>query len=261
MKKSLFYPLFSAFVLLISELSGGEVLISLSKPKEFYAAKYIKAQPDGSLLVKRGGISSRKKVPVSTGKRYRVSCSIRTLSSAGGKARIGVNPWSNGVPANISGVLPVKGTETEVVRAISASDKVIYLKDCSKWQKVPTRIVFDIDPDGQMRDIPNFDILNGQAVKWQRKGDCWEVTMNHPVRTDLDAGVAVRQHIATRSAIFSPERKISSAWQNIEFIIGPGTAAAANEVNKLFKGVTHVTFMMQFPPDVLLKNIKIEEIK
>ena len=261
MKKRFFLLPLSAFALLASTVCSGEVLISLSQPKDFYAAKYVKVQPDGSLLISRGGISARKKVPVSIDKRYRVSCSIRTLSSAGGKARIGVNPWSNGVQANISGVLPVKGTETEVVRAVSASDKVIYLKDCSKWKKVPTRITFDVDPDGMMRDIPNFDILNGQAVKWQRKGDCWEVTMNHPVRVDLDKGVYVRQHQASRSSIFSPERKISSEWQELEFIIEPGAAAAASEVNKLFKGVTHVSFMVQCPPDVLLKNIKIEEIK
>lgn len=246
--------------LFIPESCGGEVLLSLSKPNDFAQTKFIRLRKDGAMLIRRNDLRGRKKIPVSPKKRYRVSCDIRSLSDAAVKVRIGIVPWYRKVPACMSGIMPVKGTETELVRPCRPGDKVIYLKDCAKWQQCASCIAFDVDPDGLLRDIPTNDIINGQAIKWTRSGDCWEVTVNQPVQVALEKGVCVRQHIAGNPAICSPEKEISSALQSIDFIIGPGIAAGAEDLNKLFKGVTHATFFMQTSGRILVKNIKIEEI-
>lgn len=246
--------------LFIPDLCGGEVLLSLSKPNDFAQTKFIRLRKDGAMLIRRNDLRGRKKIPVSAKKRYRVSCDINPLGNTAVKVRIGLVPWRRNVIVNISGILPVKGTETELVRPCKPGDKVIYLKDCSKWQTLASCIAFDVDPDGMLRDIPNPDIINGQAIKWTRRGDCWEVTMNQPVQVALEKGVCVRQHIYGDPAICSSEKEISPAWQTIDFVIGPGIASGVDDLNKLFQGVTHATFFLQCPGRILIKNIKIEEI-
>ncbi len=259
-RKTLSLLLISSAAFFTPDIFGG-VIFSSSTPKDFSNSKFVRLRKDGTLLLRRPDLCGLKKIRVSPKKSYRVSCDILPLNGVVAEIRIGIVPYLKNIPANASGILPVKGTETELLRPCKPEDKVIYLKDCSKWQQLASCIAFDVDPDGLERDIPNFDLLKGQAVKWTRSGDGWEVTMNQAVQSALEKGVCVRQHIYSDPAILSPVKKVSSAWQTIDFVIGPGIAAGAADTNKLFKGVTHAAFMLKCPAKVLVKNVKIEEIK
>ncbi len=260
-RKTLSLLLISSAAFFTPDIFGGGVIFSSSTPKDFHQSKFVRLRKDGTLLLRRPDLRGVKKIRVSPKKSYRVSCDILLLNGVVAEVRIGIVPYLKNIPANASGILPVKGTETELLRPCKPEDKVIYLKDCSKWQQLASCIAFDVDPDGLERDIPNFDLLKGQAVKWTRSGDGWEVTMNQAVQSALEKGVCVRQHIYSDPAILSPVKKVSSAWQTIDFVIGPGIAAGAADTNKLFKGVTHAAFMLKCPAQVLVKNVKIEEVK
>lgn len=242
-----------------------EVLWEAKTIRDFENRRPVKAQSDGSFLVtKNAWLVGKKLFPADQAKRYRISCDIIAMddSAAAAKIRVGVTPRdANKRGAAVSGVKPIIGSETEVVSPVAKADKVIKVKDASKWRKSPSRIVFDADPSGQMRDIPNFDFVAGRPVKIESKDGVWEITLNRSAGVDFAAGTVIRQHHDARNAIFSNGKKLSKEWKSYEFIIGPGVSKDGNQSNRLFSGVAFIAPMVTLPPNVMIRNYKFEVVE
>ena len=260
MKKLLLLAVVCAFSAVFAE-----VLWEAKSINDFENPGLLQIREDGSFLVTRKAwVVGKKLIPADPAKRYRVSFEIKavTAKAAVEKVRVGVTPRDAGKRgASVSGVKPVVGTETEIVSA-KKGDKVIKVKDASKWlKKTASVLVFDADSSGQLRDIPNFDIISSRPVGWEKKGDIWEVTLNRPLRKGLAAGIIIRQHLAGRAAISGGNRKISREWKSLEFILGPGISEKGVNRNQLFPGVAFIAPMIMAAPDVLIRNCRIEVMK
>ncbi len=243
-----------------------EVLWEARSVRDFENRRPLKAQKDGSYLVtRRAWVVGKKLIPADPAKRYRVSFEIKAVTdkAAAEKVRVGVTPRdARKRGAGVSGVKPNIGTETEIVVQANKGDKVIKVKDASKWLKKPASIlVFDADPTGQMRDIPNFDFISSRPVNWVKKGNVWEVTLNRPLNIELSAGTVIRQHQDARAAIFSNNKAISREWTSLEFILGPGISEKGTHSNRLFPGVAFIAPLIIASPDMLIRNYKIEVMK
>ncbi len=243
-----------------------EVLWEAKSVRDFENSRPLKIQTDGSFLVtRRAWVVGKKLIPADPAKRYRVSFEVKAVTdkAAAEKVRVGVSTRdARKRNAGVSGVKPVAGTETEIVVQANKGDRVIKVKDASKWVKsTASIIVFDADPTGQMRDIPNFDFISSRPAAWEKKGDVWEITLNRPLRSGLAAGIIIRQHFAGRAAIFSSNKKISREWKSLEFILGPGISEKGASLNQLFPGVAFIAPMIMASPDMLIRNCKIEVMK
>ena len=87
-----------------------------------------------------------------------------------------------------------KGTITELTADVKAGDKVIKLKDCSKWSKKNlNRKIIAWNAKKDFSDLPNFSISSTLA-KLEKKGDIWEATLKKPVNKNYPAGTQVREH-------------------------------------------------------------------
>ena len=252
-------------VLSVMSMTFGEVLWEVKTIRDFENHRPLAAREDGSYLTKKMCWAvSKKMFPADAKKRYRISCDIRAVSDKAAQAVIRVGVTSRDVkkrPAVVSGVMPVKGTETEVVAPVAKTDKVIMVKNASQWKNFAARIVYDADPTGQMRDIPNFDFVSGRPVKYTQKGDVWEITLNRPANVELAAGTVIRQHSDARNAIFSNAKKISKEWKNYEFVIQPGLTMNGTTSNKLFPGVAFISPMLTLPAEVEIRNFKFEVVE
>jgi hypothetical protein len=242
-----------------------EVLWEPATIRDFENRRPLKALEAGTYCSTRGcWVVGKKLLPADSTKRYRISCEVRAVDDAAMKntVRIGVSPRdAKKRGAAISGLLPVAGTETEVVVPVKKEDKVIMVKDASKWKSMAARVVFDADPTGQLRDIPNFDFVSGRPVKYTRKGDAWEVTLNRPAGVELAVGTVVRQHRDARNAIFSNAKKLKKEWSAIEFVIVPGIAKNDTRSNMLFQGVAYIAPLLALPQNVEFRNFKIEVVE
>ena len=242
-----------------------EVVYEVKTLKDVENKRPLELREDGSFRVtKVAWVVGKQLLPADANKKYRVSCEVKSVNGEPVKGvRIGVSPrTAQKKGANISGILPVKGTETAVVVPVKKDDKQIRVKDASAWKKGPTRIVYDADPSGAMRDIPNFDFVSGRAVSWKQDGGEWVIELARPAGVELSAGAVIRQHVDSRNAIFSNANIISgSEWRTVEFVIGPGLTQDGKANNKLFAGVAFISPLVTFPGEALMRNLKIEVIE
>jgi len=254
-----------AFIGTASLLCAGEVLFKSTNLKEFGRTTSLSEKTPGIIYAKR--ITSANcitKFDVTPEKAYRISCEARLSSDvqAAQQLRIGVNAFAeNGQPAHISGIMPNAGTETELVAPVAKKDKVIKVKDCSKWNSKASRVVFNADPSGQMKDIPNFNFIGGSIVSVKQEGDIYLVTLSKVAGQDIPAGTKIRQHADSRPAIFSAPQKMSTEWKKYEFIIGPGMITKNNASNKLYSGVKKVSPMCYMPAKSEMRNLTLEVVE
>ena len=109
-RKTLSLLLISSAAFFTPDIFGGGVIFSSSTPKDFANSKFVRLRKDGTLLLRRPDLRGLKKIRVSPKKSYRVSCDILPLNGAVAEVRIGIIPFIKKVPANVAGILPVKGT-------------------------------------------------------------------------------------------------------------------------------------------------------
>ena len=215
--------------------------------------RVVAAESDGSLKAKFNcWIVGKTHVPVDSSKRYRISCEVK----GAGQVRVGVTAFDKDKrPISIVSVLAVKGSETELTAPLKKGDTVIKVKDTSKWNpKIPTCIVFDADPSGEMKDIPNIDLFPGRI-----KGiTANEILLAAPSKIELPAGTVIRQHRDSRRAIFSRNQKISADWKTYQFIIIPGLTLDGSNSNKFYPGVAFVAPLVVTPKGALVRNLQIE---
>ena len=107
---------------------------------------------------------SNQSFKVKPNTKYQVSVKAKSLNTTPTFMLLGLAPFD--AKGRLLGHINfdgVQATLTELSRSCNAKDKVIYVKDASKWQGTNRSIAFDAKADKS--DIPNFNVSNSQVIK------------------------------------------------------------------------------------------------
>ena len=139
-------------------------------------------------------ISAKKAITVDPAKTYKLFGKFRKVPGSTVDTRIYFGLAScdeKGNPIPSGAVIVMPNTDTVLADAVKKGDKVIKVKDASKWDKRNFKIVaFNTKAD--LSDLPNRT-FSSNITKLEQKGDVWEITLQAPMRTAYPAGTAVRQ--------------------------------------------------------------------
>ena len=156
-------------------------------------APYIQ-KTDAGLLIKGRAMLTTAKFAVDPAKTYTVQVEA-SAKHPDGKASwilVGFDVFDkDGKQITSAHVGALKGTQTTVAEDAPKGATVIKLKDASKYRKPAAVLAFDAKED--FSDLPNYNI--SPAIKnIAKQGDVWEITLSSPLKTDIKAGTAVREH-------------------------------------------------------------------
>lgn len=261
MKKFAF--VFAGLVMAFQSYAAND-LIEIKTVKDFQNRRGVSAQPEGVFAISRASwVVAKKYIDVTPDTEYKVSCFIRSASDAKLRIRLGLSVLgADKNPVFFSGVNPVKNTEAVLVAPVEAAQNFIIVKDASKWlPKLPSRIVYDADPSGQLRDIPNNSYLGNRVISIVPHEGNFKITFSGKAGVELPAGHVVRQHADGRRAILGPQIPISGEWKKYEFIIVKGISPDARVTNKLFPGVAKISPLLVVPGAINIKEFKLEKVK
>ena len=156
-------------------------------------APYIQ-KTDAGLLIKGRAMLTTAKFAVDPAKTYavQVEASAKQPDGKSSWVLVGYDVFDkNGKQITSSHVGAIGGTLTTVAEDAPKGATVIKLKDGSKYRKASAVLAFDAKED--FSDLPNYNI--SPAVKnIAKQGDVWEITLSSPLKTDIKAGTAVREH-------------------------------------------------------------------
>ena len=149
---------------------------------------------DDGLLVKGRFMLTAVKFTVDPEKTYttQVEASAKHPDGKSSWILVGYDVFNkDGKQITSSHVGALKGTLTTVAEDAPKGSTVVKLKDGSKYRKAAAVLAFDAKED--FSDLPNFDV--SPAIKdIANKGDVWEITLSSPLKKDIKAGTAVREH-------------------------------------------------------------------
>jgi hypothetical protein len=138
---------------------------------------------------------SQELIPVDPSKTYKLSGSFKSIGKDKGRCYLGLVMYNAKKRSiNRNSISVYKDTVTELAADVKAGDKVIKLKDCSKWNgKNLNRKIIAWNAKKDFSDLPNF-ATSSALEKLEKKGDIWEVTLKRPVGKNYPAGTLVREH-------------------------------------------------------------------
>lgn len=240
--------------------------IAYTSPKDFRAGQ-VKATADGLKVVKRSWTIGTKKIAFDPATKYKMTIELRAtpedIAKLGKhKVRVGLMPLSEEEkvlsPVN---VFAIAGTDTFLAAPVKKGDKNVKVKDAFKWRVTNgTCIVYDCDPTGKLRDLPNFNIL-GMVSKVNRATG--EIELAQPARATLDVDTAVRQHQNSWSVLGNEICEITPEWQTVTFTTVPGicTGIRENPRYKVWRGTAYLDAIITTVIPVEFRNLTVEAIK
>ena len=250
----------------ICMLSAQEIF-SMSEPADFPPAKRITKTEDAFLVKGNSYLFSAKNLILDPAKKYQIS---GEFSQKGGKPMtvyLGFASYDGkGRLIDARKVNVNKNSLTEVAEDAKKGDKVIKVKDASKWNtKTPhSYIAFGAKED--FTDLPNGDLAATAKPNAQKNGEVWEILLRKPLAKDIAAGTAVRQQFDGASYIYAAGAvKLSDKWVTRKGTIS-GIAPVGNVSNKMWKGTEKVKVLILLlggdgTSEVLFRNIKVTEVK
>lgn len=249
---------FFAVTLIGATLSAAEVF-KLEKPQDFNLPKRLTVPETGVLEVQQNSwFFSNRRETIQPDTVYSISAQIRLAPGKEAKTPFSIGFYSldkNNRVIQTSAVFFTAGSETEIAADVKEGDKVIKIKDGSKWKK-NGYVAYDIDPTGKYRDLPCHTIINAVSVDVKKNGDVYEVVLPKPAGKNLSAGVAVRQHLSGWSFLTSNSCKATADWQNVSWKVRPGEAKTNTRSTWLF-GARKFVVVMVAPAGVQIRNIVI----
>ncbi len=218
-------------------------------------------------IVKVGGAEAMamtvRAYDVKVGNKYKITGAVRIPK---GKQRFyfGMMCYDkNGKQIQGGEAVPVLGTETELVKAVKAGDRVILVKDASKWRKSGgTSVAFNVKKG--YADLPNRDLSRGPVTHIEKAADGknWEITLRLPFRKDYPAGTRIRQQAGSAYVYLLSGINVNDQWQNIAVTADCTLMSPANKFKKgLFPGTHKIRFiaLIQGPrAEFELKNLEIK---
>ena len=223
----------------------------------------VKATADGFQIVKRCWMLGTKRIEFDPEAKYKVSVELKIDAADAEKARvnIGLHPMYQGQVVSGQQVFFVPGSDTELAAPVKPGDTVITVKDAFKWSAGSnTLVVFDCDPSGKLRDLPNRNSL-GFIKSINRSKN--EITLAKPAKVALDAGTAVRQHQATWSFLGIQKCPVTTEWQKFTASTVPGVAAGVqdNPRYKMWPKADALVPVIATMTPLQFRNLTVEVVK
>ena len=135
-----------------------------------------------------------KKIAIDPSQKYKLSLEYRKAPGSKSEGRFYCGPANfdeKGREITCDTLFPVVGSETVLAMPLKPGDRVVKIRDGSKWQVKYGRIAFHVKSD--LSDLPNFDLLRFSAMK--KTGYMWELTLIAPATTAVPEGTPVRNHL------------------------------------------------------------------
>ena len=159
---------------------------------------------------------SNQSFKVKPNTKYQVSVKAKSLNTTPTFMLLGLAPFD--AKCRLLGHINfdgVQATLTELSRPCNAKDKVIYVKDASKWQGTNRSIAFDAKADKS--DIPNFNVSNSQVIKVEEveEDNTWKITFNYPIGFTRPAGTLVRMHRFGGTYHYTKSCDVQDKWTTI----------------------------------------------
>ncbi len=184
-------------------VSAGDIF-ELKSPADLNIPSRVKQ--NGEVFTMKGkssGVSTKKSFDVDPAKTYKLSGDVRLAAGKAPNVYISLIPkTATGRDIGAINVMVMKGTETELAAEAKAGDKVLKLKDGTKWtvkNKYPY-VAFDVKD--AYADLPNFSVLPAVVDSVKKTDAGWEITLQKPLKRAYPAGTKVRQHTAGGAYIY-----------------------------------------------------------
>ena len=250
----------------IGMLSAQEIF-SVTEPTDFIQSKRI-AKADDALSVKGvNHLFSSKLFTLDPAKKYHISGEFCQKAGKPMVGFLGFAPY-DGKNRSIDArkVNANKNSQTEVAEDAKKGDKVVKVKDASKWntKNKYSFLTFGVKED--FSDLPNGDQLTTIAPNARQNGDAWEIVLRSPLTKDIAAGTPVRQQFDGASYIYTAGScKLSDKWITRKGTIS-GIAPVGNVWNKMWKGTEKVRIVILFlsgdkTSEALFRNVKVTEVQ
>lgn len=138
---------------------------------------------------------SKKLFAFDTTKKYTIEMDISANGPKKAMSYIGFYPaTAKGQMQYANAYQSVPASFTEVVADVKKGDKVIKVKDASKWSRNKTTPIA-LNAKADFSDLPNSKIYNGGIISIVKEGDHWVITLKNPLNVPIAAGSFIRQHL------------------------------------------------------------------
>ena len=264
MKKSL-----AAFVLAsCAVLSAAEPQrLAPSMPEDFIGSGVKKAEDGTLLLDAKGIIRSRENLKLDPAKSYQLSFDYKLAPESRPVQLITAVDAISPSGRRIFGfqVCGAPGSETELTAEAKPGDRILKVKDTSKWPnaippRVATFLAFNAKADGS--DLPSTD-MSSFIEKYTPEG---EITLKTPLAKGYPAGTPVRIHL-DRASFGTGTRYLRpmQEWRTLKVVIMPPAPDGTFSADRWWPGTDRIGILLQpsteIPPGsgVLVRNPVREE--
>lgn len=207
-------------------------------------------------------VFSKDLIEIDSNKTYLLSGMFKSKSSENSKLFFGYIPLTKDkkfIPRQ--SVQYVTNSETELIRACTNGDSILYIKNGTEWYSDPGCFIgFDVDNSGKYADLPNFN-LSPSISKAIQKGSFWKIELSAPCTKNYPRGTKVREHVDNGMGIYD-----FNAGRNVDI---PDTWTKCKGIKsdyiKFYPGTKYVQIILiNYKPSGVLdydfKNIKMMEI-
>lgn len=239
--------------------------------KNWYPKDASNAVDGGVTCIKNGSqpyLIFKDTLPVDTNKTYILSGEFKGTGATGAICHFGLqclNDKEQKIHPRYINMHPY--TDTELVAPCTYSDKVLKVKNASKWITGPyVCVAFEAKPKGE--DLPNNNISRGWGVtKVEKKDTFWEITLKNPCGKEYPAGTKLREHKDSYLLNYvAGSLKSSDKWQAFSGkITGVTSNCGVHNMFRLGTKTVQIRFLLNYNKvknaGFLFKNIKFTEVK
>lgn len=181
-----------AAVMAGSVFAAGEIEFKLDKASDWKVTSPVKWVGKDKKTMEVAGPTtflSVKKFDVDVNKYYKLEADIKQISGGPIHSYVGFKLFDKNdkeITAPMVNARP--GSETTVVKAVKAGDKVMFVKANAKWTSGIAAVALNAKKD--LSDLPNYDLL--VPAKITAKGQVIEIQLRQPAPKNIAAGTVVR---------------------------------------------------------------------
>ena len=153
------------------------------------------------------------------------------------------------------------GTETELAKDLKKGDKIVYVKDASKWNAKSRAAVIAYRIQDNLADLPN-NIHSPNIAKIEEESGLWAVHLQRPSWNAYPAGTRVRQHahsIGRTYFVSSYGQVKSKEWTEFKGTIS-GIAPYGATMRQWWRGTATARIIISATPGVQFKDIVLQKV-
>jgi hypothetical protein len=249
----------------IATITNAAQIVAINSKADFVSSKVKVTETEEKALNIDGNgiICSNKLFTVDPNKQYKISLEYKFSSPASKEnLRFGFMQYDKKkVMIHPAQVLTNKGSETTLTKELKFNDKIIYVKDASKWKgNSASHIALRVDASGKSRDLPNRALVPARIKKIEQKDGQYLIHLYSSARVNYPANTAIREHFSGWYGLGLLKLTPSTTWKKASFTTTKGTTTLNSNMqwNKHAKYASF--FLMANCKNIQIKSIVIEEI-